>query len=342
MAAPIKSDDLLSQWSRKLWKPHYLFAGQEDFLIEQAVHKALEHWLGENPDALNLDRFDIETQSPEDVMEAARTVSFFGGQRVLLIKNASQLPAADQKTLAEAVETLVPETHCIFIWGREWRRDDANKPLVEMLMKIGQAVIFWPPFPEQAQRWAIERAKIYKKSLSPQAASWLVQQSGESLRLLDQEIAKCASFAGGRPDIDLDDVQTSYGYQKAGSPFDWVTFIRQGKNAAAVRALNQLMLEGEEPVRLLALLSRSLRDWLGAKSMGESAGMLGMRFHLKRGEENRFLQELGLWSEAALADGIRQCVETEQAIKTGKETPEMALTLLTLSLDCGKLVNALR
>jgi len=101
-------------------------------------------------------------------------------------------------------------------------------------------------------------------------------------------------------------------------------------------------MEGEEPIRLLALLSRTLRDWLAAKSMGGNTAMLAMRFHVKRGEENRFRQELERWSEDALTDGLQQCVETEQAIKTGKETPEMALTLLTLRLCGGHSVDAAR
>jgi DNA polymerase-3 subunit delta len=342
MPAPIKADELWAQWSRNQWKPHYLFTGQEDFLIDQAFEQAVHHWLGEKPDALSLDRLDAETQTLEEITQAAQTVSFFGGQKILRIQNVSQLSAKEQEHLVEVLDTLSPETHCLFIWGKEWRRDDAQKPLVEAIAQKGQVVIFWPMFPEQAQRWLLVRAKQYKKSLSPQAAGWLVQQSGESLRLLDQELAKCASYVGKRPEIDLDDVQTSFGYQKAGSPFDWTTSIRQQKGPAALQVLNQLLTEGEEPIRLLALLSRSVRDWLGAKGSGESASILAMRFHLKRGEENRFAQELGRWSEDALAEGLGQCVETEQAIKTGKETPEMALTLLTLSLCSRQAVDAVR
>src|SRR5580765_6502583 len=111
MSTPIKSDDLWSQWSRKLWKPHYLFTGQEDFLIEQAYENALKHWLGEAPDPLSLDRLDAETHSVDEIIEAAQTVPFFGGKRVLRIQNTAQLTAADQKRMAQVLETLSPETH---------------------------------------------------------------------------------------------------------------------------------------------------------------------------------------------------------------------------------------
>jgi DNA polymerase-3 subunit delta len=342
MAAPIKSDELWGQWSRNIWKPHYLFAGQEEFLIDQAYENALHHWLGETPDSLSLDRLDTETQSLDEILQAARTIPFFGGPRLLLIKNIGQLSVAEQERVAEALPTLMPNTHCIFLWGKEWRRDDANKPLVQTLLNAGQVVIFWPPYPEQAARWVMERAHHYKKTLSPQAAGWIVQQSGDSLRFLDQELAKCASYVGQRPEIDLDDVQTSFGYQRASSPYDWITYLRQQKGSTAVQVLDQLMKEGEESIRLLALLSRTLRDWLAAKSLGGNVTMMAMRFHIKRGEENRFRQELDRWTEEALTEGLRQCVETEQTIKTGKETPEMGLTLLTLALGRAERLDSSR
>ena len=99
-----------------------------------------------------------------------------------------------------------------------------------------------------------------------------------------------------------------------------------------MQILRHLLDDGEEPLRLLALLERSLRDWLSVKASGESPAMLGMRFHVKRGEENRFAQDLARWSEEGLMIGLESCVTAEQRIKTGKETPEMALTLVTLEL----------
>src|SRR6267142_166826 len=92
-------------------------------------------------------------------------------------------------------------------------------------------------FSEQAERWTLERARFYQKSLSTPSAHWLVQQSGESLRLLDQELAKCVAFVGERPVIELDDIQSSFGYHKASSPYDWVGSIRQKATPAALRVL---------------------------------------------------------------------------------------------------------
>lgn len=341
MPSPIKADDLWTAWSRSQWKTVYLFAGQEDFLIDQAIQRATTHWLGNTPDPLSIDKLDAEEKTADDVLQAAQTVPFFGGKRLLILKNTSQLSPTDQKSLSAALPSFSQDTLCLFVWGREWRREDSQKALIESISERGQVVIFWPLFPEQAQRWLIQRAKHYQKTLSPQGAAWLVQQAGEGLRFLDQELAKCSQFVAGRPDIDIEDIQNSFGYGKVSSPFDWVATIRQSRTAQAMAVLDRLLKDGEEPVRLLALISKSLRDWLAVKGTGENPAMLALRFHVKRGEEHRFAQELNVWSEERLAEGINLCVQAEQQIKTGKETPEMALTLLTLSLSSRQMAHAL-
>ncbi|MFA5974834.1 MAG: DNA polymerase III subunit delta [Elusimicrobiota bacterium] len=333
MPMPIKADELFQAWSRQHWQSLYLFAGQEDFLIEQAVHQAMAHWLQADDSGLNRDRFDADNHSAEEIIQVVQTVPFFATTRVIQIDNASRFSASDQERLAESLSRLPPETRMIFIWGKEWRRDDSRKPLVEAVSRLGQVIIFWPLFPEPAQRWVVQRAKtLYAKTLAPDAAAWLVQHAGEGLRLLDQEIAKCTAYVGEKPGISLEDLQASFGYQKASSPFDWVTALRQKHHRPALQVLRHLLQEGEEPLHLLALVERALRDWLSAKASGENPSVLAMRFHIRRGEENRFSQELMLWDETELTMGLQRCVETEQRIKTGKETPEMALTLLTLSL----------
>jgi DNA polymerase III subunit delta len=340
-SSPIKSDDLLNAWSRGQWQSVYLFAGQEDFLIQQAFEKAAAHWLGDDQSGINLDRYDGETSKVGPILEAFRTVPFLGGARVIRVDNAASFTASEQDQIAEGMALLAESTHVIFIWGKEWRRDDAKKGLVEATTERGQVVIFWPLFPEAAVRWVVQRAKHYKKTLATDVAAWLVQQQGEGLRMLDQELAKVSAYVGERPAIELEDLQASFGYEKASSPFEWTAAIRQKEAATALGLLKHLLAEGEQPIRLLALLSRGLRDWLSAKNSGEGAAMLAMRFHLRRGEENRFLKDLGRWSEKDLMDGIGQCLEIEQAVKTGKEEPDMGITLLSLRL-CGQGLYAAR
>ena len=55
---------------------------------------------------------------------------------------------------------LPATTQLILIWGKEWRRDDAERALVKAVMGSGSVVVFWPLYPESAQRWLMQRARL--------------------------------------------------------------------------------------------------------------------------------------------------------------------------------------
>src|ERR1700728_2216451 len=131
MSQPIKADELFTSWSRNQWKRMYVFAGQEDFLIEQALRQATSHWLAGDTSGLNLDRLDGDKHSADEILAACRTAPFLGQARVVRIEIAFRLSAPDQEQLAEALPQLPTDIYLIFIWGKEWRRDELRKPLVE-------------------------------------------------------------------------------------------------------------------------------------------------------------------------------------------------------------------
>lgn len=331
----LKWDDLSRLWQQGKWGSVYLFAGQEDFLIEEALTRLMTHWLADdNSNGLNRDRFDAEMHKSSQILDAAQTMPFLSPARVIQIDQAAEFSAEEQRQLAEGLAQLSPQTRIVFIWGREWKGKDASSPLVQAISAYEPPVIFWPLFPEAARTWLLQRARFYKKTLAPDAAAWLLQESGEGLRQLDQELQKCALFVNERPEIELSDVQSSFGYGKASSPYEWIDAIRRKNAAQCVTILRDLLDEGEEPIRLLALLSRSARDWLSARHPRETAMSLSMRFHLRRGQENAFMQELRRWSEDELSTGLHQCVLADQRIKSGRETAEIALTGVCLSF-CG-------
>lgn len=334
MSQPIKSDELFSAIRRGQWTAHYVLAGSEDFLMEDALRTIVQHWLSQDSSGLNLDRFDGGSHSPAEIIQAAQTLPFLSPVRVVRIDHLEAFSKSDQQTLADALPRLPAETRIMVQWQSDWRRETASQPLIDAVLERGGTVaIFWPPFPEQAQRWAIERARLaYHKALEPQAAAWLISQAQPGLRFIDVELAKCASLVGKRPSIELDDVQESFGFSRAASPFEWIAALRRKDTPAALRLLERMKSEGEEPVRLMALLTRSLRDWLAARSSGEPASMLAMRFHLRRGEEHRFSQELARWEEHELTRALASAIQAEQDMKTGQDTPIMRLTLLTVEL----------
>jgi DNA polymerase-3 subunit delta len=254
---PIKAEELSTAWSRKLFKSVYLFAGVEDFMIEEAVQTLSAQRLGQDALGASHDRLDAEDVNTEEILQTCQTMPFGGACRFVEVRNVHRLTAEQQRRLAEGLGNLPDSTQLVLIWGKEWRREDAHRPLVEATMGVGDVVIFWPLYPDAARRWLIQRAPRYGKTIQPDAAAWLIQEIGEGLRTLDQELAKISAFVGDRKIISPEDVQACSGYQKASSPFEWLTALRQRQAQLSMLTLRRLLDEGEEPLRLLAMATRS-------------------------------------------------------------------------------------
>src|SRR5205807_141807 len=111
---------LFALWTRNQWKSVYLFAGAEDFLIEQALKQAVSRWLPDDAEGLNLDRMDGEKHAAADILAACRTVPFIGAVRVIRLDNTARLSPTDQGELAETLASLPAETRLLLIWGKEW------------------------------------------------------------------------------------------------------------------------------------------------------------------------------------------------------------------------------
>src|SRR5436190_4612813 len=156
MAQPVKYDELPSAWSKDQWKPFYVFAGGEDFLMDEAADRAVRHWLTEDAAELNLDKLDASEHEVSSIIEACRTVPFLSDSRVVRVDHAEELAAKDQDRLAEVLKGLSSDTHVLFLWRKDWRRDDVKKPVIEAALEGGGVAIFWPLFPEQAQRWVVQ------------------------------------------------------------------------------------------------------------------------------------------------------------------------------------------
>src|SRR5688572_24897997 len=146
-AKAIKVEELFAAWAKGQYQPVYLFSGTEDFLIEEATARLLAHRLPEDP-STNRDRLDAEDASVGEILQAAQTMPFLGSHRVVEVRNTSRLTSDEQKQLAVGIAQLPSTTQLILIWGKEWRRDDSEKPLVEAAARAGAVVIFWPLYPE--------------------------------------------------------------------------------------------------------------------------------------------------------------------------------------------------
>jgi DNA polymerase-3 subunit delta len=159
---------------------------------------------------------------------------------------------------------------------------------------------------------------------APEALNELVAEVGQDLRRLMGEVDKVEAFAGGRRDISLDDVAAVLG-RGLGQPLYLLSDAFAGRDAVAcLERLERLLGDGEEGLKILSALHRSLRQVRGALAMREArvprpeigARLLppNMQFKL-----DALLEASRLWSEADLRRGLQALGRADRRIKRGAE-----------------------
>ncbi len=278
----------------------YLVAGDDDFLIDRKARELVDALCPKEEQALGLeiieggvDVIDEAVQALAQCLEAVQTVGFFGGRKVVWLRNAtffsdSVLGKSEDvkgrvEELTKRVKAGLPEGQALVISalkvdGRTafYKACKANAELSEFKT---------PDKPVEAEQSARERvAEIWKKLKLTPAGEEVIEQflgrAGADTRRLVQESDKLAAYLGpDRRPVTVDDVRAVVSPGRESIAWDLADQIGHRNLAAALSTLRQLLFQRESPIGLiiglehrfreLAILKECMRrKWLRLESSG--------------------------------------------------------------------------
>ncbi len=112
------------------------------------------------------------------------------------------------------------------------------------------------------------------KTADTQAREMIIQRSAADLRSLSHELEKLFLYAGERPGLRAQDVETVFIDHGEGWVFDLTRAIGERNPSAALSQLARLMRHGQHPLRLLGAMAVEARRLLAARQLldGELRG----------------------------------------------------------------------
>lgn len=188
----------------------------------------------------------------------------------------------------------------------------------------------------QLEEWVRHRASAEGLSVSDEAARLLVQFVGDDSALLLGEVRKAA--LGGGPEnrtVGVREVSAVVGEHRVSAVFDLTRAIERQDRALALRTLERL-LETEEPIPLLAMLTRevrtawTIREW---RARGQSVEQIARILRRPPPAIEAVAAQYGDVPITALAGKLRRCWRAEHRLKSGGDArTEMAVLVAEL---CG-------
>jgi len=251
--------------------PIYLYWGDNDFSLTQAVNELRQsvldpNWLSFNYDRIPPDQSDAVIQG----LNQAMTPPFGMGGRLVWLVDTTVCQTCSENLLAELQRTLpaIPPESILLLTSHN--RPDGRLKSTKLLQKHAKIKEF-PLIPPWKTEELVQQVKSYAQTtgvkLTPLAAELLADAVGNNTRQLANELDKLRLYAGDettsldeRAVATLVTTTTHNSLQLAGS-------ILKGDTHKALGLIADLINNNEHPLRIVATLVGQFRTWLWVKLM---------------------------------------------------------------------------
>ncbi|SFF68629.1 DNA polymerase III, delta subunit [Planifilum fulgidum] len=327
-------DALMREIERGTLAPVYLLYGRETFLMEEICDAIQERVLEGGDPSFNKVVVDLDEVAVQQLVREAESPPFFGGRRIVIGRNARFLSTAKAKQKVDhRLEELLryadePLSTTVLVLLVPEEKLDNRKKAVKKLERTVRTVRCDPLEGRELEKWVFDRFRRHGANPQPEAVRRLIRQVGSDLRLLHNECAKLALYAGDGGTVSAEDVDRLVPRTLEEDIFKLVDRAASRKVEEAFSILYDLLNQREEPIRILALMIRQFRILLQVKLLAaqgksdrEIASLLGLHpYPVKLAR-----RQGKAYSERQLRRLLLSAIETDQAIKSGKIDKTFAL-----------------
>ena len=269
---PSSIPDVLRTLAEGRIAPVYLVLGAEDALRQRVADSFTAAFQKHDAAAGAIERLDGEIVSLIDVIDAARSLSLFtileaGRGRLIWVSHFEQMDLSQIDVLAAYMDSPVGAT-CLVL---EASKLDKRKLPYKTLAANATVVDCSPPRRESdVRRWLEGRAQAKGHTIAPDALEYMITMGGMSITSLELELEKAMLYVGEGRDIRAKDLEGLLGRNREHSIFELTDSLVRADFATALRLLNVLLDDGEEPSRVLAMIAWITRQLLIAHDVDAS------------------------------------------------------------------------
>lgn len=249
----------------------YFLYGDEDYNIELEIKKLKKKLLDKNFAGMNFKT--AGNPNFADLISLLRTQPMMFGNQMVVIdcENYSSKVFDDNELeeISKALEDNIENLHIVFtaiLPRNEGKKLDLRKKIYKIISKYAQTQEF-PTFKTYKTgdilNWINKEAKKLEIVLEKDAALTLVEQVGNNLRELAQELKKLKLFA--YPEVSVTKKMVKEICILNEDLFNFADFLLKNDKAHALVEFKKL-LDKKHPLEILSTLQTMLRKWIIIKS----------------------------------------------------------------------------
>lgn len=291
----------------------------ENFQVQRAYQKLLSQLLSGGLKEFNLDRLVGKEATAARIQEKCCTLPMMAPRRVVVIEDAQEMRREELEKLEPQLGAIAKNAELIFLAEKLDRRLKVWQKVAE----IGRWLEFRPLSGREAPRWILEECRLRQKKIRSEAVDWLAERFGSEAGLIASALEKVALLMGAREEITIEDLEQTVSSFSWRSLFELTDAIGAKRPEKALSLFRQMMLSGESPVGILALIARHFRILFKVKETGEGAPP----YFLKN-----YQQQANGFSEPSLRGGIGRIFRTDWELKSSRLAPDLLMERLIWEL----------
>jgi len=314
----------------------YLLYGAEDYLQNQFAADIRAACLSGGGEDWNYHRLDGPNVDLGALEEAVSAVPFFGARTLAELWgfDLNACKAADAERLRAVIEDI-PDYCTLLITLPAGYEPDGRLAVFKAIKKAGGALEFTAQGQNQLMTWIARRFAALHKSVSRAACEQLIFMTGGLMGRILPEIEKLAAYVKSE-EVSLEDVKAVAIKFPEANVFEMGELIAGKDYAKAAAVLQELLDMRTEPIMILAMLGRSMRQLYTARllldrgqGIQELMAELDIRFEFIA---RRLLSGARGFDAETLRAALRRMAEADLEMKSGRSAEGAALlTELLLS-----------
>ena len=328
--------DIIENLKLENREPVYFLYGEESFFHTEFIRRLTGLMVAPDDQEFNLEKFDAKSSPPSDWIGSAKTLSFFGGDKLVIVRGLEEASLSDnqQKALLEYVNDPEPSA-CLVLTAL---KADRKRKLFKTLTALQGAVQCVAPKEAQLFPWLKKRAASQGYNLNMAGAKVLMERVGPRPGILASELEKLIVYAGESKEIGAKEAAESVGETKLENVFAMTDALNAKNAGKALRLLQNQMDHGEEPVKILGTIIWQLRMVWVAKHY--QSKKIPPRQIAKEAGVHPFAIEKALrYTPNFSRDHLRNCFKNlflaDRELKGSGKSPEGILENLVLKLCSG-------
>jgi DNA polymerase-3 subunit delta len=308
----------------------YLLYGEESYLKRLYKNK-LKTSLLSTDETMNYGYYEGKGINPNEIIDLAETLPFFAEKRVIIIENSGFFKEKCD-ILADYLDNPSESTCFVFIENEV----DKRGRLFKKVKDKGRAVELNCQDENSLTRWILGTLNKEEKKITQNAMQLFLSKTGADMENIQKELEKLVCYVGEKDNISLEDVEEICTTRVTNNIFDMVSAVADKQQKKALDLYYDLLALKEPPMRILFLITRQFNLLLQVKDLkriGFNSNDIAKKIGLPSFVVNKYMAQATKFTIQWLKDSLNSCVDSEEAVKTGKINDVMSLELLIIEFS---------